>query len=156
MDEKPACSLCLHRCDARWVGDGKRAFCTRCLVAIGRFVLNTPDRVRFWPSVEQAPARIKPIGEAELERAYTELTGGAVFDEITRAMAMTPGAETHLDLALAYREMGLEGDALEEAARALQQEVKLSRPRALEALTFIPGQQSDALIAGLREALFTN
>ena len=158
VDDKPACSLCLHRCDERWVGDGKRAFCTRCLVAIGGFVLRGTGRARFWPAIERAPLPVAPISEAERERRYAEYTVEEVFAEFAAGMSMTPDAETHLDLAIAYREMGLESDALAEAALALQQEVKLSRPRALEALSFVVDRPHgvDEWLMVLREALFTN
>lgn len=70
-------------------------------------------------------------------------------------------AETHVDLAEAYRRMGLIGDALGEAAAALDDEKNLARPAALKALTILLDQRHltaslDELAIALREKLFVN
>ena len=161
MDHRPACSLCLHSCDERWVGDGTRAFCSSCLAAIGRFVRNGPGRARLWPALQGIRDANPSLHETG---RLNDVLVGEVFAEFKKGTegVVTPAdAETHLDLGIAYREMGLVADALMEAATALQHENKLTRPRAREALNFFLDRRQlrvgvDQLLVFLRESLFSN
>ncbi|MBM4779542.1 MAG: hypothetical protein GQE15_17685 [Archangiaceae bacterium] len=89
-----------------------------------------------------------------------------MFGELRAALAMQTtlppaAAETHLDLAIAYRQMGLVGDALCEAASALRGERQLTRPHALKALSILLDPRHlvfdlDELMIVLRETLFVH
>lgn len=86
-----------------------------------------------------------------------------MFGELPRILQMRPqlppaDAETHLDLSVAYRKMGLPGLALREAAAALQSVSQLSRRRALTALRFLLDRRQlqfpvDELLIVVRETL---
>lgn len=75
---------------------------------------------------------------AELAKSW-RLTG-EVFVDLTQgpgALALLDDAETHLDLAVAYREMSLGEDALIEVAVALHHLERLRPSRASEAVRFL-------------------
>lgn len=79
----------------------------------------------------------------------------------TQAPLPPADAETHLELAMAYAKMGLTGDALMEAAAALEDERHLTRPRALKALSLLLNRrylqvQVDELLIVVREKLIVH
>lgn len=168
MDHRPACSLCLHSCDERWIGDGTRSFCTSCLAAIGRYVSNGPGRARLWPALEGAPNDQTALRETEAGEGDTQVDGdepaAQVFVDLTTGSDgfINPAdADTHVGLAIAYREMGLVGDALMNAAVALRHEKRLSRSSAREAMSLLLDARHlrvgvDELLVALRNAMFTN
>lgn len=122
---RSACALCLQSSDEPLVVDGSTAFCPTCVAAIGRFATSDLDSPGFQEVVD------------ELVEHAPEM-----FGELPRILQMQPqlpplDAETHLDLSVAYREMGLPGLALREAAAALQSVSQLPRRRALTALRFL-------------------
>ncbi len=163
MDHRPACSLCQHSCDERWIGDGTRSFCTNCLKAIGRFVSNGPGRTGLWPALEAEPANHTPLRiQVDEPVADRVLDLREVFVDLTQRLdGAVADAETHIDLAIAYCEMGLIGDALMEAAVALVRENHVSRPPAREALSLVLDRRHlrvgvDETLVALRRAFFTN
>jgi hypothetical protein len=168
VDHRPACSLCLHSCDERWIGDGTRSFCTSCLAAIGRYVSNGPGRARLWPALEGAPNDQTALRETEAGEGDTQVDGdepaAQVFVDLTKGsheLVNPADADTHLALAVAYCEMGIVGDALREAAVALRHEKRLSRSSAREAMSLLLDARHlrvgvDELLVALRNAVFTN
>ena len=90
--------------------------CRPCSVTIGRAVVGmSPSMVaRLWPG--------RPGGGADAHQS----PGGVDLEEVSAAlrarvesMVTADDAQAHFDLALAYGEMGLMGDAVGEAATAL-------------------------------------
>lgn len=164
MDERPACALCMHSCDDRWIGDGTRAFCTNCLKAVGRFVSSGLHRERLWPALNGEPVDQTVLAERSDNANSDNAFFAETFVDFTKGLervAASADAETHLDLGMAYGEMGLVGDALMEAARALRLEHHLSRTRAREALGLLFNRRHlrvdlDATLVELRQVLFAN
>ena len=86
----------------------------------------TPEKLK---ALDMAPIEPGQAGafEAELLKALEGQDGQRVFDDVFEdfkrgvAAAVRPeDVETHLDLGVAYREMGLSSDAMEEFRLALQ------------------------------------
>lgn len=137
MAELPSCSLCRHRRDPVVEFNG-HAFCAGCLTALGRFVRNGSRAVveRIWSSrpswkpseslgqlvvdemsaLERGPFPDPP----DKEFVYSVEEVFADFKKGLEKIAKPEDVETHLDLAVAYREMGLLNDALSEVAIALE------------------------------------
>jgi hypothetical protein len=163
MDHRPACSLCLHSCDERWVGDGIRSLCTSCLMAIGRFVSDGSGRAGLWPSLETEPANHTPLRTQVDDEPVPDRVAdlSKVFVDLTQSLdGVAVDAEIHVGLAIAYREMGLVGDALMNAAVALRHEKRLSRSSAREAMSLLLDARHlrvgvDELLVALRNAMFT-
>ena len=187
LDERPACALCLRRAEEPKVQFGTRNFCPTCVAAIGRFALEAPTRGQLWPALDHRAAR--PVDLLPLEKLISDemtqlksegpgvstvpeefardLSGGTVeenfaafkngLDQLLRPADVV----TRVYLAIAYREMGLTADALEEAAKTLQHQEKLPPMRATLALGILLDVKSmstglDEALAVLRESLFAN
>jgi hypothetical protein len=125
--------------------------CRPCVTRVGRAILtmSPPIVARLWPATpparearRSAPA---PSADVDVEKVLASFKAG-VEKHISDADAVT-----HLDLAHAYGEMGLMGDAIREGATALREGAPL--PVASRALNWIfsPGRaRSDALGAVAR------
>lgn len=163
---RPACALCLQSSDEPLVVDGSTAFCPTCLAAIGRFATSGSSRTRFWPALEGVTHDEPPdLDSPGFQEVVDELVehDPEMFGELPRILQMRPqlppaDAETHLDLSVAYREMGLPGLALREAAAALQSVSQLPRRRALTALRFLLDRRQlqfpvDELLIVVRETI---
>ena len=161
MSEPPSCVLCRRRRDGL-VEALRHHFCAACLSAVGRFVLEGPRAVvsRIWRAGAQQASDIRtnPLAEEHESgseaAAKVEYSVEEVFSEFTKGLegVVKPGdAETHLDLAIAYVEMGVLEYAVAEAATALQHGASMLGGRTHEAvaLLFGPG----ALKVRLDEAL---
>lgn len=145
MSQRQRCSLCLRACDERLVGDDVNAFCSTCLAAMGRFATSGSARTRFWPALEgittrEPPTLDTPVFDETVQELIDREPG--LFGNLRTVLEIQPtlppaDAETQVDLAVAYLEMGLRGEALREAASALQDRRHLSRPSARKALMML-------------------
>ena len=157
MSQRPGCTLCLHACDERWVGDGIRAFCSTCLAALGRFATSSPARTRLWPALKgivNAPAAEEIVRQAIDHDEAPRWEPGTT----PRRLA---AAEQHLVQAEVYARRGLPGHALREAAAALQDERHLPPQHAVKALAILLNPRHlavdpDELMIVLREKLFVH
>ena len=133
----PAAVLCRHPCVTR-VG--------RAILAAGPSVL-----AQLWPEA-------LPVREAQGHiPASTDLNAEEVFASFKAGVAKqisADDAQTHLDLAVAYGEMGLRADAIREAAIALGERAPVPIANRAMKWLFAPGRASpDALptlVASLR------
>ena len=142
--EQSSCSICRRRSQSM-VAVSPYAFCRTCLSSLGRFVRSGHASVQsIWrtaPTFRPGKGLQNLVAEemAALGRASTgteEPTEGPfaysveeVFDMFKARLEVVvkpADAETHLDLAVAYRETGLSNDALTEAAIALEHGASLS------------------------------
>jgi hypothetical protein len=156
VGELPACSLCARACSALFARHEALVVCGACLSLVARFAQTSPARERLWPAV--APKGAAPdLGEvpAPVAQVFTQ------FKQKLEHVAGAADAQTHLDLALAYRAMALNGDAAQEAATALEHHAVLPPVRVNYALglLFDPGVlrvSRGVAVEVLREALFAN
>lgn len=170
MREPPSCVLCRRRHDAL-VEALRHHFCAACLSALGRFVSDGPDAVvstiwrtrapkssaRGWvpaPGSTLTDLLAQERASQTSDPAKFEQSVEAVFVEFTKGIegvVKPEDVETHLDLAIAYREMGLVDDAVGEAAIALRHGASLLGKRTKEAVAVI--FDARAMRVGLDEAL---
>lgn len=172
-EEQTACALCFRKEPAPLVRSNDWAFCAACVVALGRFAAG-PSRAKIWTGVGPPADRLSVIPffglveeelRATLSRSVEELSAQTVeqvFNEITQGLAgVVESPETHLDLAIAYAEMGVLDDSLAEAALALQQAPRLAAGRAIIAVKLLLDPRAmrvgvDEALALIREASFAN
>lgn len=150
LDAPPVCALCLRRCADPVACEG-RTFCRSCVRALGEFASQPRWRARAWkdPGPRDADALTRSLTpRADLASFHQEIaelakgwrSTGEVFVEITEgnaALVAPDDAETHLDLAVAYREMSLREDALVEVAVALHHSERLTPTRASQAVRLL-------------------
>jgi hypothetical protein len=114
------------------------------------------------PRSEQAIVLAQLVEEemaALFERPGTP--AAASFEELRERLPQASDASTHLDLAIAYREMGLPADAVEEAGVALRNQTSLTPRECSTALSLIFAPDLfptplDAALEGLRTLIFAN
>lgn len=147
-DTALTCALCLRRGDAS-ILHAQRSVCRACVRTLVRVVVDDRWRKRLW---QVDPIETQSRGVASQQHA-TEF-----WEEISREWlavpldSIEPSAETRVDLAVAYREMGLLEAALEQAATALA-DPELADHRATEAIRLL--LESAALRLSVDETLST-
>jgi hypothetical protein len=131
--------------------------CPDCVAAIGRFArAGSRGSNEIWrspPANTPRPVSPKPEHGYSVDEVFADFKA-----DLDKVVALSD-CETHLDLAIAYREMGLSSDALLEAAIALEHGSASLGKRAVEALRLLFDQQQLKLglaetITRLRDALF--
>lgn len=164
-----ACALCQRRnleTAATWQ---KRDFCAGCVRALGRLAANgsTEQRMKIWTvvsrdrSIDVTPEHMQGREEA----AFSSMAGltpdpplSEVFADFTKGMKGIVGeadVDTHYDLGLAFREMGLHEDAIGEMGHVIQ----YSGKSGALAVVLDPRHLRDGLdgaLRTLRELLFAN
>jgi hypothetical protein len=168
-DEPVSCALCHRRCDEPAAGFKVHFFCAPCLAALGRFATASTSRTQVWHAMGLPSVQLKPVDPSRLaaacewlaQRVDDELRARGLpasgkclveqaSDDLKKGLTSLEAADTHLDLAIAYREMSLAGDALIEAADSLSL-AQLPRERADVALGMLLDES--ALEIGVDEAL---
>ena len=118
MTEAPLkCSFC--DAAASFGPNGTVRACEPCARRVARLAGRSDREARstIWETVYAPAAEAKPVEHARPAHVDPE----KVFEEFKRGLQRqlsSVDAETHLDLATAYRDMGLYGDAVREAAVA--------------------------------------
>ena len=169
MVESPGCALCRRRAESL-VAVAGQAFCLPCLTALGKLMREgEPALVEFiWRARPRELARraladivddevqkirqVAPKGDASVEARIADFKAGFAHPKPAEPVVSPADAVTHLDLAVAYRAMGLGDDALEEASIALASAAHLGS-RADEAAEILLDPQ--ALRSSLGETLVT-
>lgn len=173
-EEQPACALCFRNEAPPFARSNDWAFCAACVVALGRFASGS-SRKKVWTPIGRPVDRLSLIpffGLVEdelrtlaLSRRVDEVSAQTVeqvFDEITKGLAgVAEAPETHLDLAIAYGEMGMFDDSLAEAALALQEAPSLSSGQAAVGVKLLLDARwmrvgFDEALDLIREAMFAN
>jgi hypothetical protein len=176
MVESLSCALCRRRGDTL-VRVAANGFCTACLSSIGKLLCDGPAALveSLWraPPRELARRALSDIVEDEIVKIrQSGPADDAAFESAIAAFKASLAPEpatpdgrsersdtaTHLDLAIAYREMGLTDEALVEAGIALSAADRLN-DRAHEAAGIVlsPGclrSGVDETLIRLRTVLF--
>ena len=135
FSDEPYCRVCQRRDHAVLVAAGG-SICTGCAVLIGRFILTAPDPIiaQFWNAGMREPPTSRRPGVVENPREF----------------------QTHLDLGLAYLEMGLRRDTLEQAAAVLAASPPCDIMRQALGIIFDKSMAVKALVHRLGATLFAD